>query len=83
MCLIILMSKTYGNLRFPEESPLYFTQYNVVIEVRISDFATDCLGLSLTSAMTLNKSFTFFVFNCLICKRNNNSSYIIGWLWSK
>ena len=23
----LLISKTYGNLRFPEESPLYFTQY--------------------------------------------------------
>lgn len=77
------MSKTYGNLRFPKESPLYFTEYNVVIDVRISDFATDCLGLSLTSAMTLNKSFNFFVFNFLICKRNNSSSYIIGSLWSK
>ena len=60
MCLIILVSKTYGNIRFPEESPFISLSISVVIEVRISDFATDCLGLSLTSAMTL-QVFNFFV----------------------
>lgn len=58
MCLIILMSKLYGNLRCSEESSVCVSLSMTVLKFGMMVMTSDCQGSNPNSAVTLDKSFT-------------------------